>query len=331
MKYCKSIVKLFSLLLVVNLGLFEPVSAQEQSSNTSLQEINQTTRQEIEKAVNQSNSIQDAIAEQKSNLAGQIREKLPQREIQQVREIYDTIDAIIDFFGGLSFDDFFGTISLDDILDEVFGNLEISNTSENSTSSDGSSNTGANSSNNDSFPVKTGDIGLPDSKEIADYIKAKKTNTAEELLGAKTGGSGSVVIKDDLRTLYQISLAKETADASAFSDLAQEKLKKKSEVATSALKGSSELAQDSEEQDVTQNIMRNVSTQMWRLQQTNSILALNAQTEQRDDAIANTLMAESLRELNGERVAKNRELSSAYSAVITRGAQFTLPGLTVRR
>jgi len=81
-------------------------------------------------------------------------------------------------------------------------------------SSDASSNVGANSSNNDSFPGKTGDIGPPDSKEVTDYIKAKKTNTAEELLG-KDGGSGSVVIKDDLRTLYQISLAKETADASA--------------------------------------------------------------------------------------------------------------------
>jgi len=50
-------------------------------------------------------------------------------------------------------------------------------------------------------------------------------------------------------------------------------------------------------------------------------LALNAQTEQRDDA-PNTLMAESQR-AKWRELPKNRELSSAYSAVITRGAQFT--------
>jgi len=68
-------------------------------------------------------------------------------------------------------------------------------------------------------------------------------------------------------------------------------------VATSALKGSSELAQDSEEeQDDQKHHARHANVAL----QQPSTLALNAQTEQRDDAIANTLMAESLRELNGE-------------------------------
>jgi len=64
--------------------------------------------------VNESNNIQDAIAEQERNLAGQIRENSNGKFNRF--EIYDTIDAIVDFFYGLSFDDFFGKISLDDIL-----------------------------------------------------------------------------------------------------------------------------------------------------------------------------------------------------------------------
>lgn len=328
---------LFTVVLIT-LKFLQPVGAQEKSNNNlspnqnnSFEEVNQETQETIEKVIKESGSIPSAIEEQENNLAEQVRNSLPQKEIKQARGIYDTIDAIIDFFGGLSLDDFFGDISLNDLFDKIFGNLGTGSSSEESASTGGSSNTNSNSSNRNSISVKTGDIGLPDSKEVADYIKARKTSTTEELLGAKTGGAGSVVIKDDLRTLYQVNLAKDTADASVFSAQAQEKLKKKSDVATSALKKSAWLAQDSEEQDVTQNIMRNISTQMWRLQQTNSILALNAQIQQRDDAIANTLLAESLRELNGERVAKNRELSSAYSAVITHGAQFTLPGLTVKR
>lgn len=312
----------FISVVLVNLGLLKPVLAQNEYTNNSLEstsnsfENNQEVQEETKKVLQESANIQTAIEEQENDLAEQIRNSLPQKEIKQARGIYDTIDAIIDFFGGLSLDDFFGSISLEDFFEKIFGNL----------GTDGSGEKAATTSNKS--PARIGDIGLPDSKEVADYIKARKTSATEELLGAKTGGGGSVVIKDDLRILYQVNLAKDTAEASAFTVEAQARLRKKSEVATEALEKSARLAEDSEEQDVTQNIMRNISTQMWRLQQTNSILALNAQTQQRDEAIANTLMAESLRELNGERVAKNRELSSAYSAAITHGAQFTLPGFS---
>jgi len=87
--------------------------------------------------VNESNNIQDAIAEQERNLAGQIRENF-QREI--VREFTILLMPSLIFFG-LSFDDFFGKISLDDILDEVLATRNY-NSSEESASSDASSNAG---------------------------------------------------------------------------------------------------------------------------------------------------------------------------------------------
>lgn len=323
-----------SFVLAAKLLVSNPAIAQEYTENSltrtadTLEEVNETTRKKIEKVMEETNTIQEAIDKQEDNLAEKITEQIPQQEIRQARRIYDTIDTIIDFFSGLSFDDFFGDINLNDILGDIFDKIGIGGS--NSTEEGAGNQGGATGSIAGSSSIEAGEIGLPDPERVAESIKTKKTSPAEELLGAKTGGGGSVVIKDDLRTLFQVNLAKEVAEASALTDKAQEKLKKKTEAATEALKKSAELAQDSESQDVTQNIMRNISAQQWLQQQTISILAMNAQTEQRDDAIANTLMAESLRELNGERVAKNRELASAYSAAITHGAQFTLPGLAIK-
>lgn len=324
------------LLLLMSLKSAKPATAQNTSNSraqieNTFVEADKKTREKLERVTDEVGNVREAINEQEKNLTEQIREKLPQKEIQAAREIFDTIDAVIDFFGGLSFDDFFGGISLENILEDIFNSAGNSSSGE-STNSNGSSEVEGSSSNSDeSLSLEAGAIGLLDPRKVAEAIKAKKTSTAEELLGAKTGGTGSVTIKDDLRTFVQIKQAKEVAQASALSDQAQEKLKKKSNAATEALKQSTELAQDSEGQDVTQNIMRNISSQLGLLQRTNTILGLNAQIQQRDAAIANALLAESVRELNGERVAKNRELASAYSAVITHGAQFILPGLTNKR
>jgi len=77
--------------------------------------------------VNESNNIQDAIAEQERNLAGQIRENL-NGKFNKFAKFTILLMPFIDF-GGLSFDDFFGKISLDDILGEVLA-IGIDNSSE---------------------------------------------------------------------------------------------------------------------------------------------------------------------------------------------------------
>lgn len=331
----KKIIIFCCFLLLTSLKSAKPATAQSTSNSgakveNTFVEADKKTREKLERVTDEVGDVREAINEQEKNLTEQIEEKLPQKEIQAARGIFNTIDAVIDFFGGLSFDDFFGGISLENILDDIF-NSASNNSRGESVNSNGSSEVESSSNSDQSFSIEAGAIGLLDPRKVAEAIKAKKTSTAEELLGAKTGGTGSVTIKDDLRTFVQVKEAKEVAQASALSNQAQEKLKKKSNAATEALKQSTELAQDSEGQDVTQNIMRNISSQLGLLQRTNTILGLNAQIQQRDAAIANALLAESVRELNGERVAKNRELASAYSAVITHGAQFTLPGLTNKR
>jgi len=108
--------------------------------------------------------------------------------------------------------------------------------------------------------MKTGDIGPPDPKEVTDYIKAKRTNTLETV-SAKTGGSGSVVIKDDLLHSISDQFSQGNSGRRLLSDSARKG--KKSEVATSALKGSSELAQDSEEQDDPKKTSCETSLRKW--------------------------------------------------------------------
>ncbi|NJN74826.1 MAG: hypothetical protein HC799_19600, partial [Limnothrix sp. RL_2_0] len=88
---------------------------------------------------------------------------------------------------------------------------------------------------------------------------------------------------------FDIELARETANASALGEDAQEKLQANGELATSALESSQQLAQDSEGQDVSQNILRNLSAQTAASQQTDTLLALDAQARARDDAIRNRL------------------------------------------
>lgn len=174
--------------------------------------------------------------------------------------------------------------------------------------------------------VEPGAIALPDLTRAREAIARGRTSATEEFLGTKTGGTGSPVIKRDLESLLVSSTTREVAEATALSDEGQQQLRENAEAANQALTVSSELAEDSESQDVSQNILRNISGQMQASQQTDTLLAIDAQLRARDDSLRNFLIANSLDEIQGQNIAKRRIEASAYSSVITQGGQFMLPG-----
>ncbi|NJN61293.1 MAG: hypothetical protein HC795_06980 [Coleofasciculaceae cyanobacterium RL_1_1] len=171
-----------------------------------------------------------------------------------------------------------------------------------------------------------GAMGIPDPNVVLANIEDRQTSPADELLGTKQGGDGSPVVKDDTGYTFDIELARETANASALGEDAQDKLQANGEMATTALETSRQLAEDSEGQDVSQNILRNLSAQTAASQQTDTLLALDAQARARDDAIRNRLNANALAQLQRERAAQRQTDASAFSSALTQGGQFFLPG-----
>lgn len=177
--------------------------------------------------------------------------------------------------------------------------------------------------------IETGALGLPDPKQIEEEIQNAQSSPFEEIAGSKTGGNGSPVIKLDLVTQFERNMTDEVASQTALTEDGQQKLRENAEAARTALETSQELAADSEGQDVSQNILRNISTQLAAQQQTGTLTTVDNQLRARDDALRNKMLVDAVRELQGERIQNRREDASAYSDAITQGGQLILPGVGI--
>jgi len=171
-----------------------------------------------------------------------------------------------------------------------------------------------------------GVLGIPDPEVLERNINAGTTRALEEILATRQGGSGSPVIKQDASMVGLARAAHELAASSALTKRAQERVAANGDVVSGSMDTSASLYEDSLGQDVTQNIMRNISGQLMAAQQTATIGALAGQVQQRSNAYGNMLSAAQMELLHRQDVAKRRETASAYSAVLTQGGQFVLPG-----
>ncbi|MEM9503455.1 MAG: hypothetical protein AAGA01_05805, partial [Cyanobacteria bacterium P01_E01_bin.43] len=121
----------------------------------------------------------------------------------------------------------------------------------------------------------------------------------------------------------------EVADQTALTDAGQQKLRENAEAAKIALEMSQELAADSEGQDVSQNILRNLSAQLAAQQQTSTLDTVGHQLRARDDALRNKMLVDAVRELQGDRIQDRRETAAAYSDSIVQGGQLIMPGVGI--
>ena len=246
--------------------------------------------------------------------------------IGAVTESIDSIIGTIDdqIAGLLDLFSLFGSPDLDDILANPEEILGVGNDGGDGDLQEG----GVGSSGGSLMSGAAGALGLPDPKIIEENINQSGTSPTEEVLATMTGGEGSPVIKLDAKEIFDADLAEEVARASALTQAGQEKLAQNVEVANQSLETSQQLAEDSEEQDVSQNIMRNLSVQQAAAQATDTLLAIDAQLRQRDDALRNIVESDSLRQLKRDRVAQRRMDASAYSFAITHGGLIALPNLS---
>jgi hypothetical protein len=208
------------------------------------------------------------------------------------------------------------SINWEDIFSDVYG------------AADGDSTTSGTTGGSEVFAgVEAGDMGLPVEDQVNATIDETGTTPLMEFLESKQEG-GSYAGKAALKNLFRVKETEEVAEATALGADGQTKLKQNTEAANDALKTSTAMMEDSEEQDVTQNIMRNISVQSHETTVHTELLAVDTQLRARDDALRNSLLGKSLLELQADQVRAHRQDATAYSGVITAGGSFYLPGLS---
>jgi hypothetical protein len=203
-------------------------------------------------------------------------------------------------------------------LDEIRGNIY---------GESGANNQGVEATASDPLAeIEAGALGLPPIDQVDEAIQAGGTTGLMEALGTKQQG-GSSSGRTYMENLYRMEQTEETATMTALGEEGQKKLADNSIATNDALKTSTAMMEDSENQDVSQNVLRNISVQAHEQTVHTGLLALDAQLRARDDSMRNVLLERSLGQLQAERNAEQRRIASAYSDVITTGGGFYLPGL----
>jgi len=179
-----------------------------------------------------------------------------------------------------------------------------------------------------------GAIGLPDLIELgASIIKtptsSNQTTKASEVLENNTGtsgGLGSYGIRDDRVMQAQRTAAIQTAESTSLSKKAQQRSAKALAQTEQDTNDSMTLGIASQNTDVTQNIMRNISLQTSLNARVNQrILQLNQQTKD-NAAIANIMQTQTAKELAGKNTAERRKDVSTRNQASQQAGMMMMPG-----
>lgn len=173
-----------------------------------------------------------------------------------------------------------------------------------------------------------GSMGIPDPTSVENTIENQSTLTTDllsEVIGTATGGNGSVIVQSDLNTQFMADLAKSVANGATLSETAQEQALAKLELSTQATNQSFTLAQDSEGQDVSQNILRNISSQLAQQQILDQLILSEQQQARIDRAIHNQVGAETLTEIQGNNLREQRQALGGSRSAMNQASMFMMP------
>ena len=161
--------------------------------------------------------------------------------------------------------------------------------------------------------VDIGELNLPDIEQAIELFEQdNQIDLASDVFGTQTGST--VIIDDALYKQYLKDLGNEYAQNSTLSEEGQEITAQQIEISQETAILSSEFARDSNAQDVSQNILRNISNQI-ALQQQLANMSYFGLTE---DKIARSLIVsmqgESLVALDKITTARDRETAIALKS-----------------
>jgi hypothetical protein len=170
--------------------------------------------------------------------------------------------------------------------------------------------------------VSSGEIGLPDIEE-AKIVFAQNLELDEfsDLFGTQTGST--FVNQDKLLQQYLRDLSQEYAENTSLSQQGQEKIAQKVENTNAIVQSSIELSDDSSTQDVSQNILRNISGQLSLQQQIDGLGILEAQEKKVSDSLQIEMTSELLTEMSQSNTLNQRQYTST-NKTITNGMPFIM-------
>jgi hypothetical protein len=159
--------------------------------------------------------------------------------------------------------------------------------------------------------VAIGDIGLPDILEAIEIFETdNEIDTGSDVFGTQTGSTA--VISDYLYRQYLRDLGSEYAQNSTLSLEGQETTAEQLDISQQMAEISDNLAEDSNTQDVSQNILRNISNQMALQQQLDSMQFFATQEDKIARSLNLAVQGETLAGLDSLNVRQDRERISSY-------------------
>ncbi len=173
--------------------------------------------------------------------------------------------------------------------------------------------------------VDIGVLGLPDISEAIEVFKENnQIDIAGDVFGTQTGST--VVLSDSLYKQYLKDLGREYAQNSTLSKEGQEKTSEQIRLAAETAEISSSFAQDSNQQDVSQNILRNISNQLALLQQLDNISFFGLQEDKIARSLELSIAGETVVAIDRLTTIRDREASSLLKASTYHQGLISIPG-----
>jgi|GEM_PF-5573162 len=170
-----------------------------------------------------------------------------------------------------------------------------------------------------------GDLGIPNLQEARIVLyEDPELSQFNDIFGSQTGSNYTG--KDELYQEYLRQLTQEYSENTALSLEGQSKLQAKVDSANASAAQSMTIAEDSSNQDVSQNLMRNVSNQMAIQQQIDAMAMSEMQDAKVDRSLALQLESENLIEASKANLRSKRASSGVNSISQSSAFLVTIPG-----
>ena len=170
-----------------------------------------------------------------------------------------------------------------------------------------------------------GKLGLPNVQEVKQLLSTDTVlGELNDILGGQTGTT--YANREKLYQQYLRDLSQEYSENSALSLEGQSKIEAKIDLAASSAEQSLTIADDSSGQDVSQNILRNISNQFALDQQAN-VMTISAMEEAKvDRALGLQINSEALAEISKQNMNRERQQTGLNAASLNTFYMITIPG-----
>lgn len=173
--------------------------------------------------------------------------------------------------------------------------------------------------------IEVGNVGLPNIQQVKVALnEATVLEEIDNIFNTQTGSSYSN--KERLYQQYLSSLASNYSENSSLSLAGQSKLEAKIDSAISASEQSLSIAKDSSSQDVSQNILRNISNQLALDQQLNAMEISEYQDDKINSSLSTMLTSEVLNEMQKSNVYNERYINASNSLGYNSSLLISIPG-----